>query len=159
MSESAFQFKPYDPAKRTGVAEVLRDIGWESRYVIGQLEAIDIFASNPNAQIIVALGQGDVVVGYASIEFYAWNRLAQIHGLAVRPSLQRQGLAGALVEQSEVFARRKGARGVYVDTPVTNVGARAFYQARGYAQDYIMTAYYDDDLDGVTYLKRFGAPH
>jgi hypothetical protein len=44
---------------------------------------------------------------------------------------------------------------VYVDTPVDNEAGRAFYVACGYAEDYRMTRYYADDLDGVTYVKFF----
>jgi hypothetical protein len=42
-----------------------------------------------------------------------------------------------------------------VDTPVDNEGARTFYVARGYSEDYRMSRYYADDLDGITYVKFF----
>jgi hypothetical protein len=55
----------------------------------------------------------------------------------------------------ERFGRVAGARGIYADTPVTNVAARAFYVAAGYVEDCVMTRCYADDLDGVTFVKFF----
>jgi ribosomal protein S18 acetylase RimI-like enzyme len=69
--------------------------------------------------------------------------------------MRHRGIAARLTQQAEHFARARGSRGVYVDTPVTNSGARAFYLKQHYRQDYVMTAYYDTDLDGVTCWKLF----
>jgi ribosomal protein S18 acetylase RimI-like enzyme len=60
-----------------------------------------------------------------------------------------------LVGAAEAFARDHACRGIYVDTPIDNDAGRAFYAARGYSEDYRMTRYYADDLDGVTYVKFF----
>jgi ribosomal protein S18 acetylase RimI-like enzyme len=145
----------YVPEHRSHIADLLVAIGWEVRYVDGQLGSIDSMARDEeNARVFVA-SLDDVFGGFVTVEFYAWNRLAQLHGLAVNPNLRRHGIAATLVAAAEQFVREKGGRGVYVDTPVTNTGARDFYLAQGYVQDYIMTAYYADDLHGVTYLKRF----
>jgi len=95
-------------------------------------------------------------VGFVYVQFYEWNRLAQIQGLAVDPSYQRQGVATELVKNAERFARAKGARGVYVDTPTLNRKGRDFYEAIGYRYGYEMPRYYEDNLDGVTYQKFFG---
>ena len=71
------------------------------------------------------------------------------------PSLKRLGIASALVSHAEGFVREKGGRGIYVDTPATNEVARRFYLALGYQLVYRMPEYYDEGLDGVTYLKLF----
>ena len=75
--------------------------------------------------------------------------------MAVNPNFKRQGIASELVRRAERFVEEKTGRGVYVDTPVTNEVARSFYQALGYIVGYVMPDYYDDGLDGVTYLKIF----
>ena len=147
--------RPYTTRDREGVREVLRAIGWEDRYVQGQLAALDEAVSGSgDMQALVAAAQNSVL-GFASVAFAAWNRLGQIHGLAVRSEHQRQGIASSLVGETERFVRAKGGRGVMVDTPVTNQTARSFYTALGYREDYVMTEYYDVGLDGVTYLKLF----
>ncbi len=46
-------------------------------------------------------------------------------------------------------------RGVYADTRLTNDSARNLYQALGYELAYTMPDYYDDGLDGASYLKLF----
>ncbi|MBN1287970.1 MAG: GNAT family N-acetyltransferase [Anaerolineae bacterium] len=150
---SELSITQYRTEHRVLISQVLANIGWERRYIDGQLQAIDAFAGDAeNCRVFVA-SLSDHFAGYVSIQFYAWNRLAQIHGLAVDPSLQGRGIASRLVKRAEDFVVTKRGRGVYVDTPVTNTGAREFYLKQGYKQDYVMTAYYDNDLDGVTYLK------
>jgi ribosomal protein S18 acetylase RimI-like enzyme len=134
----------YTADHKSGITRLLIDTGWESRYIDGQLDA----------RVFTAFIQADLV-GYASVEFYRWNRLGQLHGLVVDPHMRRRGIARALVDECEAFVRQQGGRGIYVDTPVNNSGARAFYLHQGFKQDYVMTAYYDTDLDGVTYLKLF----
>ena len=61
----------------------------------------------------------------------------------------------ALVGRVEQFVRAEGGRGIYADTPVTNEIGRAFYEVVGYRQAYVMPEYYDEGLDGLTYLKLF----
>ncbi len=148
----------FSPEDRAPIARLLAVIGWEQRYVDGQLQAIEAFARDGhNAGVWVAYEER-AFAGYITVQFYAWNRLAQLHGLAVDPALRQRGIAARLVAQAEEFVIERGGRGVYVDTPVTNTGAREFYLKQGYTLDYIMTAYYDTDLDGVTYLKLFRRP-
>jgi ribosomal protein S18 acetylase RimI-like enzyme len=150
-----FSIIPYAPEHSSAIHQILTNIGWEERYITGQLESLQAFTQDRDfSGVWVALVTG-AVAGFVTVQLYAWNRLAQLHGLAVDPACQRMGIAAALVQQAENLARQRGWRGVYVDTPVTNTGARSFYAAQGYRQDYIMTAYYADDLDGVTYLKLF----
>ncbi len=95
------------------------------------------------------------VGGFVSVEFRSWNRLGQLHGLAVNPRLRRRGVASALIGRAEGFVRGEGGRGLYADTPVTNEIARGFYEALGYRRAYLMPGYYDEGLNGVTYFKLF----
>ena len=95
------------------------------------------------------------VVGFIYVRLHTWNQLTQIEGLAVDVSHQRKGIASELVKKAERFAREKGARGIYVDTPTLNSKGRGFYEAIGYKFGYEMPRYYEDNLDGVTYQKFF----
>jgi len=154
LMREAAKIMRFQPEHLTLTAQVLITIGWEQRYIDGQLAAVKAFAEDDNAAVFVGY-LDDGFSGYLSVQFYQWNRLGQIHGLVVDPSARRRGVAAGLVRHAEEFVHAKGGRGVYVDTPVTNTGARDFYVKQGFKQDYIMTAYYDTDLDGVTYLKLF----
>jgi ribosomal protein S18 acetylase RimI-like enzyme len=149
----------YDAERhRGGVRDILAKNGWDKRYVAGQLEALDALSADASQG---PLGRAYVyeaeerVGGFVSVEFREWNRLGQLHGLAVDPRLKRQGVASSLVGRAEEFVKREGGRGLYADTPLTNGTARGFYEALGYWQAYVMPEYYDEGLDGITYLKIF----
>jgi ribosomal protein S18 acetylase RimI-like enzyme len=151
--------RPYDAgADEPGVRDILESNGWEERYIQGQLAALRVLSGGdtPGVRGAVYIGEMDGrVSGYVSVEFRVWNRLGQIQGLAVDPRLKRRGVATRLTGRAEALVRSLRGRGLYVDTPVTNSGARSFYVAAGYREAYTMPEYYDEGLDGVTYLKLF----
>ncbi len=146
---------------RRGIGRILEESGWERRYVAGQLAAIDDLTTHERpgvrGTVLVAVPEGaeGSVCGFVSVEFRGWNRLGQLHGLAVAPGSKRRGVASSLVLGAEEFVRGLSGRGLYADTPKTNEAAQSFYQALGYGLAYTMPDYYDDGLDGVTYLKLF----
>lgn len=135
--------------------DLIHAVGWNDAQAEGQVQSIVHFLRDPNAVVFIAR-QGEQIAAFLTCQFYAWNRLGQIHGLVVDPAFRRQNLASRLVERAEQFLKEKGARGVYVDTPVDNAGGRRFYEAAGYCVGYIMPQYYAEGQDGVTYQKFFG---
>jgi ribosomal protein S18 acetylase RimI-like enzyme len=150
---------PYDAMRhRRGVREVLAKNGWEDPYIAGQLAGLDVLSDDllPGrfGKVCVCQVKGQLS-GFVCVEYREWNRLGQLQGLAVDPALKRRRIASALVRRAERFVRGEGGRGLYVDTPVTNEIGRSFYEALGYRQAYVMPEYYDEGLDGVTYLKLF----
>ena len=143
---------------RRGVREILVKNGWEEYYIAGQLAGLDALAGDPlpgtRGEVCVCEVE-ECLSGFVCVEYREWNRLGQLQGLAVDPALKRWGIASALVCRVEEFVREEGGRGLYADTPVTNEIGRNFYEALGYRQAYLMPEYYDEGLDGVTYLKLF----
>ena len=146
----------YSPAHQAAVRRILERIGWAEQYVAAAERNAEAFSQNREVYGVYIATVDDSAVGFLYVQFHEWNRLAQIQGLAVDPSYQRQGIAAELVKSAERFAREKGARGVYVDTPTLNRKGRDFYEAVGYGYGYEMPRYYEDNLDGVTYQKFFG---
>lgn len=145
----------YSPEYQPSIRKILTKIGWAEQYISAMENAVDIFSKDKEAYgVYLAVSNGEAV-GYLYVQYYAWNQLCQIQGLAVDPGCQRQGIASALVTRAEEFAKGKNTRGIYVDTPTTNTGGRKFYEAVGYQLGYIMPRYYEDKLDGVTYQKFF----
>lgn len=137
------------------IRKILTKIGWAEQYISAMELAAPAFSKDKeNYGVYLAVSDGEAV-GFLYVQYYAWNQLCQIQGLAVSPESQRQGAATELVRRAEEFARSKKARGIYVDTPTTNIGGRKFYEASGYRVGYIMPRYYEDELDGVTYQKFF----
>ena len=146
--------RSYRPTDRDSIASLLREHGWARHFVEGQLEAVAALSASENGATVVADDDGSVA-GFVSVEIHRWNNLAQLQGLAVRAARLREGLGALLVEEVERVARERGCRGIYADTPVDNERGRAFYVARGYREDYRMSRYYSDDVDGATYVKFF----
>ena len=147
----------YSREHRPSNRRILTKIGWTEQYISAMENAVDVFSKDSQVyRVYLAISNGEAI-GFLYVEYYAWNRLCQIQGLAVCPEFQRQGAASALVARAEDFARSRNARGVYVDTPVSNTGGRSFYEAIGYRFGYLMPHYYEDTLDGVTYHKFFHA--
>ncbi|MBN2118462.1 MAG: GNAT family N-acetyltransferase [Anaerolineales bacterium] len=145
----------YSPQYQPSIRRILAKIGWAEQYASSAEQNMrNLSDDKENYGVYVAV-TGDSAVGFLYVQYYAWNQLCQIHGLAVDPDFQRRGIAGALVDRAEQFARSKQARGIYVDTPTSNTGGRRFYEAIGYQLGYIMPRYYEDRLDGVTYQKFF----
>jgi len=122
-------------------------------------QSADLFSKDKENYGVYMAISGNTVAGFLYVQYYAWNQLCQIQGLAVDPEVQRQGIASMLVDRAEDFAKTKKARGIYVDTPTRNSGGRKFYEAAGYQVGYIMPRYYEDKLDGITYQKFFDTVH
>lgn len=155
IMESAITIADYLPEYRPAIRNILTKIGWAEQYISAMENAVNVFSKDPETYGVYFALANENAVGFLYVQYYAWNQLCQIQGLAVSPEFQRQGAASALVARAEAFARSKKARGIYVDTPTTNKGGRKFYEAIGYQFGYIMPRYYEDGLDGVTYQKFF----
>ena len=143
---------------RRGVHEILVKNGWQEHFIAGQLAGLDALSGDPLPEThgkVCVCEVEERLSGFVCVEYREWNRLGQIQGLAVDPAHKRRGIASDLVRCAEQFVRREGGRGLYVDTPVTNEIGRSFYEALGYWQAYVMPEYYDEGLDGVTYLTLF----
>ena len=145
----------YSQANQADIRRILERIGWTEQYIAAAERNAEAFSHDQSLYGVFLATIGSSVVGFIFVQFHVWNQLAQIDGLAVDPSYHRQGVASELVKKAEEFAKEKGARGIYVDTPTLNQRGRSFYEAIGYNYGYEMPRYYEDNLDGVTYQKFF----
>ena len=145
----------YSQQHRADIRKILERIGWAEQYIVAAEQNAEIFSQDPQTYgVYLGMLEGSVV-GFVYVRLHTWNQLAQIEGLAVDVNHQRKGIACELVNRAERFAREKGARGIYVDTPTLNRKGRDFYEAIGYKFGYEMPRYYEENLDGVTYQKFF----
>ena len=145
----------YSSAHQSAIRRILERIGWEEQYIAAAERNVEAFSNDSRLHSVFLATINSSVVGFIFARFHEWNQLAQIEGLAVDPSYHRQGVASELVKNAEAFAKARGARGIYVDTPTLNQRGRSFYEAIGYSYGYEMPRYYEDNLDGVTYQKFF----
>ena len=155
--ESVITVIDYLPEYQLSIRKILTKIGWAEQYISSAEQNMQTLSQDKEIYGVYLAVLGNEAVGFLYVQYYAWNQLCQIQGLAVDPDVQRRGIASALVSRAEEFAHSKKARGIYVDTPALNTGGRKFYEAIGYQLGYIMPRYYEDNLDGVTYQKFFDA--
>ena len=146
----------YTPGYQSSIRAILTKIGWAEQYIApAEQNMHNLSLDKENYGVYLAVTDKRAV-GFLYVQYYIWNQLCQIHGLAVDVDFHRQGIASRLVGRAEEFARSKKARGIYVDTPTNNTRGRKFYESIGYQLGYIMPQYYEAGLDGVTYQKFFG---
>lgn len=134
--------------------QIFDKIGWSQPQIEGQISKMKKLVEDSASCVFIAL-ESDQVVGYVSAEFYPWNRLSQIHGLAVDPNHRKKGFATKLLSETENFMKTLKARGIFLDTPANNLSGCIFYQKKGFQHGYTMPSYYDQGVDGVTFIKFF----
>jgi ribosomal protein S18 acetylase RimI-like enzyme/uncharacterized protein YndB with AHSA1/START domain len=127
------ELRGFTRADAPGIRALLDKHGWGRDYIDGQVASISALSQSPSGFTAVYVDDR-ALAGFISVQFYEWNRLSQIHGLAVDPNRARHRIGSLLVRCGEDFARSRGARGVYLDTPVDNRVGRAFYVANGYTE-------------------------
>ena len=147
----------YSPNYQSSIRAILTKIGWAEPYIASAEQNMQTLSQDKETYGTYVAVVNEAAAGFLYVQYYAWNQLCQIHGLAVDPEFQCHGIASALVGRAEDFARTKKARGIYVDMPTLNRGGRKFYETIGFQLGYIMPRYYEDQLDGVTYQKFFEA--
>jgi ribosomal protein S18 acetylase RimI-like enzyme len=145
--------RDYQPADRPAIRAMLSTVGWAEQYIAAAERNAENFSQMPDIFGTYTAISESHAVGFLVVRWHQGNNLAQVDFLTVDPSTRRQGMAAALVTQAEQFAISRGARGIYVDTPVNNYGGRAFYKAVGYQFGDLIPRYYEAQLDGVTYQK------
>lgn len=149
-----YKVRPFVQKDMATISEIFTRIGWAPQYVEGQKKSIETLTKDEAGDVFVTTN-GDDVVGFIHVQHLRWNCLSYVHGLVVSPDCRRQGIAHQLISQVEQAAQAHGNRGVFIDTPVNNLEAIAFYEAEGYVRDFIMPGYYEGNIDGVTYRKLF----
>lgn len=149
---SKITIRAFDETDHTGIIQILKRAGWAEKYVNRQLESIRKLHNNKEGQIIVAL-DSEVVIGFVQIVHYKWNDLTYVLGLIVHPDYQHKGIGEDLMYQAEEYSKSMGNRGIYLDTPVSNMQARHFYESIGFKESYVMPEFYEANLDGITLQK------
>lgn len=114
---------------------------WGADYPTRALYAGDI----RRGELYAACAPGGAILGVACInqstapEYdavpWAWIGPAGcVHRAAVDPAAQRQGVASALLDFAETWARREGLRALHADTYSLNHAMQALFVKRGYAK-------------------------
>jgi GNAT superfamily N-acetyltransferase len=81
--------------------------------------------------VVVAEAEG-ALVGLAAAAFSAWNRRVQVEDFYVAPPVRGRGIGRGLMDSVVAYARRAGARCVWLETQTINYPAVQFYQHLGF---------------------------
>jgi len=81
------------------------------------------------------------------------HKLGHIITIDVTPHRQRQQIGTRLLSEIESWLWSRGADAIYLETPVDDSGARAFYDKHGYFIFERLGAYYTPSLDAFLMIK------
>ncbi len=158
------------PADGPRLVELDR-ITWSEENAVVPLwpEDSDFFERRSPDDVLVAEQDGRAV-GYTTLgrptPLDCHRHVLHIQGLAVDPTVQRQGLGRALIEAAAAEARRRGARKLGLRVLGGNARARALYSACGFVVEGVLREefrlggrYVDDVLMArVLSSRRGGTP-
>jgi ribosomal protein S18 acetylase RimI-like enzyme len=83
------------------------------------------------------------LVGVLAADLEAWHRRVRVEHIYVAPDARGRGVGRALVASALGFARRSGARCLWLETQNTNYGAVHFYRRLGFALCGLDERFYD----------------
>lgn len=87
--------------------------------------------------------EDQAIVGFAAAGDLEWNGRVHLWHLYVAPERRGLGIGRALVERALAYARRVGARALYVETQNVNYPAVQFYRRLGFTLAGLDTSLYD----------------
>jgi GNAT superfamily N-acetyltransferase len=94
----------------------------------------------------------DGVAGCVSLRALpnAGPRASEVKRLYVRAAYRNRGVAGALMDAAEAFARSAGYDSIYLDTFEALAAAVHFYERRGYER----IARYNDNPQATVFMRK-----
>ena len=114
--------------------------------------AYGAFLEQPGALLLVARAEGGAVVGLLGA--HRVEDELHVHALVVAPELRRRGVGRTLLEAA---LGAPAARAVFLEVRPSNVSARAFYGALGFAEVGVRRAYYADGENALLLSRGEGA--
>jgi ribosomal protein S18 acetylase RimI-like enzyme len=94
----------------------------------------------------------DVIVGFV-IGCSEPSDLGHIITIDVVPGRQRQHIGSLMLAEIESWLWERGAKAIYLETPVDDTGAQGFYDKHGYFVIERVPRYYHKSLDGLVMMK------
>jgi ribosomal protein S18 acetylase RimI-like enzyme len=99
----------------------------------------------------------DEIVGFV-IGTSEPRRLGHIITIDVIPHRQRQRIGSRLLDEIERWLWDQGTEAIYLETPVDDSGAQAFYEKHGYFVLDRIEDYYNNSLDALVMMKTTKRP-
>jgi ribosomal protein S18 acetylase RimI-like enzyme len=94
---------------------------------------------NQNQSVVFAVSDGQDFVGftqlYPGFSSVSAKAIWTLNDLYVQQKYRGQGLGSLLLNHAKIFAIQTEAKGLFLQTASTNVGAQKLYESMGYKQD------------------------
>jgi len=110
------------------------------------------FLRAPHRPLIVA-SIDDAPAGYALVSLRKGGRTVRIYSIAVGARFARRGVARALLQACEAYARRHGRAALTLEVRYDNAPAIALYEEFGFRQFGENAHYYSDGAAALRYEK------
>lgn len=105
----------------------------------------------PHARVSAAW-KGDELAGYI-ILYYVMDE-CEIARIAVKENFRRKGVAGRLLDETELFCRENGIQKIMLDVRESNVPAITFYKKNKFIQDGIRKRFYTNPAEDAILMSR-----
>ena len=118
---------------------------WDAAYqdsVRSHFDDIGVLLAHPGPHRLLVAESDGSIVGTLIVTFDGWR--GNMYRLAVRPSLQRNGIARRLVEQAHSWLRGMGCRRITALVEGDHLYATSFWETTGYKHDMAMRRYHLD---------------
>jgi len=109
--------------------------------------------SSAGSSLLVAVGEGQSLLGYALLHLRQGTRLARLYSLAVSPQSRGLGIGKVLIQACEQKAIKKAKNLLRLEVSDVNKNAIALYQTMGYREFGHYDAYYEDQTDAIRMQK------
>jgi [ribosomal protein S18]-alanine N-acetyltransferase len=133
------------PEVRAIERDVFPDTAWTENQFWGELAHV------PDSRDYIVAMHGDVVIGYAGLNFLPPE--SDVQTIAVAPQAQRHGLGRRLLEHLLEVAAHRGCTQMFLEVMETNQAAIAMYDAYGFERIQVRRDYYGPGMHGVV-MKR-----
>lgn len=112
---------------------------------------LQFYISSQKSRTLVAETNNEIV-GFV-IGLSEPRQLGHIITIDVAPHRQRQQIGSRLLCEIEQWLWQQGAEAIYLETPISDAGAQAFYDKHGYFVLDRIEAYYNVSLDALVMMK------
>jgi [ribosomal protein S18]-alanine N-acetyltransferase len=143
------RIRPYSPADFERMFEIDHE-AFSEEIAYSHLE-LQFYVSSRGCRTLVAC-DGAAIIGFV-IGCAEARKLGHVITIDVTPHRQRQRIGSKLLSEIESWLWQKGARAIYLETPVDDTGARGFYERHGYFILERIEGYYNNSLDAFVMMK------
>lgn len=112
---------------------------------------LQYYIRSPKCRTLVA-EDDSLIIGFV-IGCSEPSNLGHIITIDVVPGRQRQRVGSLLLAEIESWLWERGAKAIYLETPVDDAGAQGFYDRHGYFVIERVPGYYHKKLDGLVMMK------